>query len=238
MNASIKDYLHIALFFAVFFVGFISSAAAQSFANVQWNIDTSNSPRQDKSGSGRTPSTSGATNNQGNFRFEISTTNTSSTQRQEFLYERRSGYHRFSGEFRMDSRQPNFNRVSIAQTHDDQRGSAGVFSIYQVRRSGNSYVFGVQGDTTEARNGYSVFDTVTIELDRWYRLETRTFSSTRDGSFEVGQLFDSNGRLIWEETIFGGGEDRQYKKVGAYRLTNGSGRVIVDWRQMTFYNGQ
>jgi hypothetical protein len=238
MKASFKYYLHIALFFVVFSIDSISLVEAQSFANIQWNLDTNNSPRQDKSGSGRTPSTSGATNNQGTFRFEISTTNTSATQRQEFLYERRSGYHRFSGEFQIDSRQPDFNRVSIAQTHDNQTGSAGVFSIYQVRRSGNGYVFGVQGDTVEARNGYSVFDTVNIELDRWYRLETRTLSSTRDGSFEVGQLFDSNGRLVWEETIFGGGENQQYKKVGAYRLTNGSGRVIVDWRRMRFYTGQ
>ena len=238
MKMQSRYFVYITVLFAALFAHSTSMAFAQGFANIQWNIDTSNTPRQDKSGSGRTPSTSDATNNPGNFQFEISTTSTSGTQRQEFLYERRNGYHRFSGEFRIYSKQPNFDRVSVAQTHDDQTGSAGVFSIYQVRRNGGGYVFGIQGDTTEARNGYSVFDTVEFDLDRWYRLDTRTFSSTRDGSFEVAQLFDSNGRLIWEETIFGGGENRQYKKVGAYRLTNGFGRVIVDWRRMRFYTGQ
>lgn len=216
---------------------FVSSVTyAQSFNGVRWSVDRSNTPNQDRDGRGRTPSTSGATNNRGTFQFEISTTG-GGLQRQEFQFERRSGYHRFSGEFRISSRQPNFDRVSVAQTHDDQTGSEGVFSIYQVRRDGNGYVFGVQGDTREASNGYSTFDTVDIRLDRWYRLHTRTLSSTRDGSFEIGQLFDGS-RRIWQQTVRGGGEGEQYKKAGAYRLTGGSGRVIVDWRNMTFYTGR
>lgn len=214
-----------------------STASAQNFDGVRWDIDRSNTPQQDRDGSGRTPSTRNATNNQGDYQFEISTNRTSSLQRQEFQFERRSGYHRFSGEFRISSDRPDFDRVSVAQTHDDQTGSEGVFSIYQIRADGNNYVFGVQGDTREADNGYSRFDTVRFRLDRWYRLETRTLSSSRDGSFEIAELFEGN-RLIWTETIRGGGEDEQYKKAGAYRLTRGSGRVIVDWRDMTFYTGR
>ena len=220
----------------VMFVFCCNDAFAQNFNGVSWERDRSNTPQQDRGGRGRTPSTRGATNNQGLYTFEISTTREGDLQRQEFQFERRSGLHRFRGEFRIRSSQPNFDRVSVAQTHDDQTGSEGVFSIYQVRNSGGSYVFGVQGDTREASNGYSTFSTVDIRLDRWYRLETRTLSSSRDGSFEIAELYDGN-RRIWRETILGGGEDEQYKKVGAYRLTNGSGRVIVDWRDMRFYEG-
>ena len=146
--------------------------------------------------------------------------------------------HRFSGNFRISSEEPNFNRVSVAQTHDDQIFSQGVFSIYQVRQEEDGvYVFGVQGDTTEANNGYSRFDTLEIELDTWYRLHLRTSSINRDDTFEIAQLFDSNNQLIWQETVVGGGEDEQYRKVGAYRLRNGSGRVIVDWQNMIHYTG-
>ena len=141
----------------------ISIASAQ-FSGVRWSNDTSNVPEQDRDGNGRTPSTSGATNSRDTFRFEITTNSTSELQRQEFQFERRTGLHRFRGEFRIDSSQPNFDRVSVAQTHDDQTRSEGVFSIYQVRRDGNNYVFGVQGDTTEASNGYSTFDTVRINF--------------------------------------------------------------------------
>jgi len=217
----------------------ITSAFAQNFNNIEWTVDRSNTPSQDRDGSGSTPSTSNATNNQNEiYTFEISTTSTSSgLQRQEFQFERREDFHRFEGEFKIDSDQPNFDRVSLAQTHDDQTGSEGVFSIYQVRKDGNDYVFGVQGDTTEANNGYSTFDTVEIELDRWYRLETRTYSANRDDSFEIARLYEGN-TLIWTETIEGGGEGEQYKKVGAYRLTNGTGRVIVDWADLTFYTGE
>ena len=216
-----------------------TSVFAQNFNNIEWTVDRSNTPLQDRDGSGSTPSISNATNNQNEiYTFEISTTSTSSgLQRQEFQFERREDFHRFEGEFKIDSDQPNFDRVSLAQTHDDQTGSEGVFSIYQVRRDGNDYVFGVQGDTREANNGYSTFDTVEIELDRWYRLETRTYSANRNDSFEIARLYEGN-TLIWTETIEGGGEGEQYKKVGAYRLTNGTGRVIVDWTDLTFYTGE
>lgn len=216
----------------------VSTASAQ-FSGVNWSDDTSNVPEQDRDGSGRTPSTSGATNSRDTFRFEISTTSTSELQRQEFQFERRQGLHRFRGEFRIDSSQPNFDRVSVAQTHDDQTRSEGVFSIYQVRRDGNNYVFGVQGDTTEASNGYSTFDTVRINLDSWYRIDIRTESINRDDTVEVAVLRDvSTGQEIWRETVRGGGEDEQYRKVGAYRLTNGFGRVIVDWRNMRHSTGR
>lgn len=210
---------------------------AEDFDDVRWSRDRSNTPQQDRDGSGRTPSTRGATDDQGQFQFEISTNRTSTLQRQEFQFERRQGLHRFTGEFRISSARPDFDRVSVAQTHDDQTGSEGVFSIYQVRRDGDKYVFGVQGDTREASNGYSTFETVEIELDTWYRLRTSTSSVNRDDTVELAQLFRGS-REIWTETVEGGGENEQYKKAGAYRLTNGSGRVIVDWRDMIFENGR
>jgi len=214
-----------------------TSTSAQ-FANVDWSTDSSNTPHQDRDGSGSTPSTSGATNSQARFRFEISTTSTSNgLQRQEFQFERRKGLHRFRGDFRIRGNQPNFDRVSVAQTHDDQTGSEGVFSIYSVRREGNRYFFGVQGDTTEASNSYSNFDRVEIRLDRWYNLETRTESINRNDTRELAILRE-NGKEIWRERVNGGGEDEQYKKVGAYRLTGGSGRVIVEWDNMRFQKGE
>ena len=218
-----------------------TTAQAEDFDDVRWTTDTSNTPQQDRDGSGRTPSTRGATDNQGDFQFEISTTRTVTLQRQEFQFERRSGLHRFTGEFRISSDQPNFNRVSVAQTHDDQTGSVGVFAIYSVRQDGNSYEFGAQGDTTSAEgspdNGFSRIPTVEIELDTWYRFRSSTSSTTTDDTVEVAQLFEGNNE-IWTHTFTGGGEDLQYKKVGAYRLTGGSGRVIVDWRDMEFETGR
>ena len=220
-----------------------ATTQAEDFDDVRWSRDTSNTPQQDRDNQGRTPSTRGATDNQGNFQFEISTTQQVEDERyrQEFQFERRSGLHRFTGEFRISSQQPNFNRVSVAQTHDDQTGSVGVFTIYSVRKDGNSYEFGAQGDTTDEQgsreNGFSRIPTVDIELDTWYRLRTSTSSTTRDGTVETAQLFEGNNE-IWTHTFTGGGEDLQYKKAGAYRLTGGSGRVIVDWREMVLETGR
>ncbi len=236
MKKLIRTKSRLAVTFSVVSL-FMSSGAFAQFDDVRWSTDRSNTPEQDRDGNGRTPSTSGATDNRGTFSFEISTTSTSSLQRQEWQFERRSDLHRFRGEFRIDSSQPNFDRVSVHQTHDDQTGSEGVFSIYQIRREGDGYVFGVQGDTTEADNGYSTFSTVPIRVGRWYELETRTNSTSRNGTVEEAILRE-NGREIWSEIVRGGGEGEQYKKTGAYRLTNGSGRVIIDWREMQFWTGR
>ena len=77
--------------------------SAQSFSGVIWTVDTSNTPEQDKSGSGTTPSTSGATDNRGSYTFKISTSSTTGTQRQEFKYERRYGYNWMSGKFKLST---------------------------------------------------------------------------------------------------------------------------------------
>ncbi len=225
-----------------------ATTQAEDFDDVRWSVDRSNSPEQDKDGSGRTPSARGATNNQDNFRFEISTTRNVSGERyrQEFRFENRSGLHRFTGEFRISSAQPNFDRVSVAQTHDEQNGSVGVFSIYSVRRDGNNYVFGAQGDTSNEQgdrdsNSYSNVARQTrpveIELDTWYRFRTSTSSTTIDDTIETAELFRGS-RRIWTHTFEGGGQNVQYKKAGAYRLTGGSGRVIVDWREMVLETGR
>ncbi len=223
-------------------------AQAEDFDDVSWSRDRSNTPIQDRDNEGRTPSTRGATDNQGDFQFEISTTRIDPDEffRQEFRFENRSGLHRFTGEFRISSAQPNFNRVSVAQTHDQQNGSVGVFSIYSVRRDGNNYVFGAQGDTSSEQGDQSTnsfsnvsrqVSPVEIELDTWYRLRTSTSSTTVDGTIETAELFRGNSR-IWTHTFEGGGQNVQYKKAGAYRLTGGSGRVIVDWREMVLETGR
>ena len=216
-----------------------SSISYAQFDNVRWSRDKSNSPRQDKSGSGNTPSTSGATNNQGEFTFRISTSNSSSTQRQEWRFEDRSGYMHMTTEFKIDSGDDNFDKISIAQNHDKQTGSVGVFSIYQVRQSGNNLIFGVQGDTASSgvSNGYSTFSTENIDFDEWYRLRIRSFVD-EDDAIEVAELYDSSNRLLWTETIEYGGDDQGYYKIGAYRLTGGKGPVTVHFRNTKFWTGK
>ena len=214
---------------------FASSSFAQ-FSGVKWSRDNSNSPHQDRSGSGTTPSTSNATNNQGTYRFRISTSSTSGTQRQEWQFERRDGYVQMQTEFRISSSDNNFDKIGLVQNHDDQTGSEGVFSIYQVRKSGSNYVFGVQGDTTEASNGYSPFDTVRISLNKYYRLKLRTFIDGRNNSFEVAELYDGSKR-IWREEVEGGGDNEGYYKMGVYKLSGGKGPITVDFKNTRFWKG-
>ena len=53
------------LYLLLFAFAFLPEALveAQNFNGVRWNRDRNNSPRQDRDGSGRTPSTNNATNN-------------------------------------------------------------------------------------------------------------------------------------------------------------------------------
>lgn len=215
---------------------FTSSAHAQ-FSGVKWSRDNSNSPEQDKSGKGSTPSTRGVTNNQGTYQFKITTSSTSGTQRQEWKYERRKGYMQMQTEFRINSGTNKFDKIAVAQNHDDQNGREGVFSIYQVRKSGNDYVFGVQGDTTQASNGYSKFDTVKIKLGKYYRLKVRSYIAGRSNSVEVAELYDGSKR-IWKETIRGGGDSEGYYKIGVYKLSGGKGPVTADFKKTRFWSGR
>lgn len=237
MKNHINPKLAITLTMVISGLLFTSNTYAQ-LDGVEWTRDTENSPGQDKTGSGSTPSTSGATNNQGEFSFEISTSNTDPdiTQRQEWRFDNRSGFHRFRGQFTLDPSQDNFDKVSVVQTHDLQTGPEGVFSIYQVRQDGDGFVFGVQGDVEEADNSYDSNLTVPIRLGQTYEFEKQSSSTTRDGSIEVAILRE-NGNQIWTHTIVGGGQNIQYTKVGAYRLTGGTGRVSVEWSDMEFWNG-
>lgn len=218
----------------------VSSAYAGSFSDVSWERDYSNSPTQDKSGSGTTPSTSGATNSMDTYTFNISTSSTSGTQRQEWKYERRSGYMRMTFYFMINSDySDDFDRIGIAQNHDDQTGSEGVFSIYQVRKDGDKWVFGVQGDTTDADNGYSTFGTAEIELDTWYKLSVKSYVAGTDDSYERGTLQDYSGTTtLWEENIEGGGDVEGYYKLGAYKLTNGYGPISISYKSIKFWEGE
>lgn len=215
----------------------MSNTLAGSFNGVNWVRDYSNSPVQDKSGSGITPSTSGATNNLGTYTFKISSSSTSSTQRQEWKYERRAGYMKMDLFFQLDTSTSNFDKIGVAQNHDDGTGSSGVFSIYQVRKNGSNWVFGVQGDTTDASNSYSNFDTETISLGKWYRLVIRSYVA-ETGAFEIAQLRDgTTDELLWQEQVEGGGDSQGYYKVGAYKLTGGYGPIAINYKNITFYTG-
>jgi len=140
-------------------------------------------------------------------------------------------------DFRINSEQKDFNEVGIVQCHDDQTGSKGVFSIYQIRRSGTKYYFGVQGDTTQASNNYSDFEPVEIELDKWYGLHLQTYTKGQKSSSERGRLW-YDGEKIWDNTLTGGGDKESYYKLGAYRLGGGSGKVSVSFEGIRFYTGR
>jgi len=187
--------------------------------------------------SNSTPSTSGATNNKKTFTFKISTSSKSGTQRQEFKYERRKGFAQMQVEFRIDTKYKNFDKIALVQNHDDQTGSKGVFSIYQVRKSGSNYVFGVQGDTTEAKNSYSKFDTVKIKLGKYYRLKLRSYINGKNASVEVAELYDGSKR-IWREEVKGGGDTEGYYKMGVYKLSGGKGPVQASFKNTRFWTGK
>jgi len=215
---------------------FTSTSQAQ-FSGVKWTRDKSNSPEQDKSGSGSTPSTKGATNNQKRYTFKISTSSTSGTQRQEFKFERRKGYTQMQTEFRISTKTKKFDKIAVAQLHDDQTGSKGVFSIYQVRKCGSSWCFGVQGDTTEAKNSYSNFKTVKIKLGKYYRLKLRSYTAGKSKSVEVAELYDGSKR-IWKQTVKGGGDSEAYYKLGVYKLSGGKGPITADFKNTRFWKGK
>ena len=220
----------------VTFVSFSTPAYAQ-FSGVKWSKDTSNSPVQDKSGSGSTPSTSGATNNQGTYKFKISTSSSSSTQRQEWKFERRSGYTQMQTEFKINNSDTKFDKIGLVQNHDDQTGSKGVFTIYQVRKCGSNWVFGVQGDTTEASNSYSKFSTVKIKLNKYYRLKLRSYINGKSKTVEIAELYDGSKR-IWREEIKGGGDNESYYKMGVYRLSGGKGPISAQFKNTRFWKGK
>jgi len=212
---------------------------AQDFHDVLWSEDPSNTPVKDTSGTGQTPSASGARDNTGEYTFRISTSSTSSTQRQEWKYDRRSGLTRMQLKFKIDSAETNFDKIAVAQCHDDQSGSAGVFSIYQVRRKGERYVFGVQGDTTEANNDAGYFRMTEIQLDTWYCLDIKTNTAGVDGSYEYAELYDENRTsVLWSNLLEGGGDSESYYKFGAYRLTNGYGPVSVTFTDFILETGE
>ena len=234
-----RKMFNVQLFFVVMSMVSIcmSVPAYAQFSGVKWSNDTSNSPEQDRSGSGTTPSTNGATNNKGTFKFRISTSSTSGTQRQEWKYERRDGYMQMQTEFKISGSDKNFDKIALVQNHDDQTGSKGVFSIYQVRKSGSNWVFGVQGDTTQASNSYSKFSTVKIKLNKYYRLKLRSYINGKSNTVEVAELYDGSKR-IWREEVKGGGDDESYYKLGVYKLSGGKGPITAYFKNTRFWKGK
>ena len=221
---------------------FAPPANAQ-FDGIEWTSDKSNLPTQDKSGPGRTPPTKNVKVDKGPHRFRISSSKISDSkgkddkQRQEWKFERRSGFVKMETAFRISEKEKDFDRIALVQNHDDQTGSAGVFSIYHIRKSGNSYYFGVQGDTTEAENSYRNFSTVKIKLGKYYGLRLQSHINGRNESVEVAQLYES-GKEIWREEIRGGGDSQGYYKIGLYKLSRGSGKITAEFKNTRFWTGE
>jgi len=211
--------------------------AVAQFESVEWTIDKDNQPTQDKAGSGTTPSTKNVKVDEGPHRFRISTSKKDETQRQEWKFERRKGYVKMQTAFRISKDEKNFDRIALAQNHDDQTGSEGVFSIYQVRKRGNSFYFGVQGDTTEAKNSYRNFSTVKIKLGKYYGLRLQSYINGKNGSFELAQLYEG-GKEIWREEIKGGGDSEGYYKIGVYKLSDGKGKITAEFKSTKFWTGK
>lgn len=214
-----------------------TTASAQSFTGVKWSLDKSNTPSLNKSGLGIAPNAAGATNNKKPYTFRINSNSTDSIQRQEFKFERRTGFNWMSGKFKLNESLTKFDKISIAQTQDYNTSNSKVFSIYQIRKSGDGWVFGVQGDTVEAKNSYSQFENVEINLGEEYSISIKTNSQGLE-SYERARLYDGSGKKIWDQTIIGGGASEQYKKVGLSRLEGGNGPVQITWRDLKFYNGK
>jgi len=196
-----------------------------------WTLDTSNVPVKDLAGSGyaATPSTSTTAS----FDFGLSNnakSGSGSYQRGEWKYERRSGWNRLNGNFNISASQSSFDKISLAQTHDDSTGSGGVFTIYQIRKSSSSstgWEFGVQGDT------FSYVKMANISLGVTYNLDIVTNSS--GSATESAILSTSSGTVLATKSISGGGESLQYKKIGAYGLTGGYGPIKVTWSNVKLY---
>jgi len=234
-----KSYVKTRIFFVTVMLLFSASVTASqnNFNGVKWTVDTSNSPSQDKSGSGFTPSVIDATNSKASFTFKIVNDSKQSDERQEFKFERRKGYHWMSGKFKLSPKYKSFDKIVLAQTQDDRAGPADVFSVYHVRKSGNHYLFGVYGETKEEDNHFNPLNTVKITLGKEYSLSIKT-NTKGDSSYETARLYDNSGKKIWQHTIVGGGHRQQYKKVGVYRLPDGHGPVEVTWRRLKFYTGK
>jgi len=214
---------------------FASPGIAQ-FEDIEWSPDV-NLPTQDKDGSGTTPGTKNVKVEKGPHRFRISTSKKEDKQRQEWKFERRKGFVKMQTVFRISKKEKDFDRIALAQNHDDQTGSKGVFSIYQVRKSGKDYYFGVQGDTTEAKNSYSNFSTVKIKLGKYYGLRLQSHINGKNDSVEVAQLYEG-GEEIWTEEIKGGGDREGYYKIGVYKLSNGHGKITAEFKDTRFWTGK
>lgn len=211
-----------------------ANSSAQTFDSVSWTRDNSNTPTLDVTGCGSAPDVT--TDSSVTLSFELDGCDSDDTQRQEFLYERRTGIHAMVGSFYFTA--PDFEGgISIAQTHDDRTGSDGVFSIYQIRESDGIYYVMPQSDEST----YNDFDWVQVYPDTSYYMDIQTYSAG-DDSYERARLYQgtsASGSLIgdWQITDGSGDDEEQYKKIGAYQLTNSSGAITVVWSGVKFYTG-
>jgi len=215
---------------------FSAAAAAGSFNNISWTLENEdNLPETDASGCALKPSTSKSKV----FKFGLTGKSNciDGKQRDEFKYQRRTGYNRLIGYFTIDGTYPNFNKMGVAQTHDHSKSNIGVFSIYQVRKENDSYIFGVQGDSNYSNNGWSDYPQAKISLDTRYKLVIKTNGLSNGNSYEDATLYLDDEK-IWSSSIEVGGEQKQYKKIGAYQLTGGGGEFHVTWDSVKLYTGK
>lgn len=215
-----------------------TSVSAGSFDNIEWTLENSyNIAENDSSGCALEPEISTSSSESFTFGLTDDSDCNDGTQRDEFKYERRSGYNRIIAYFTIDGTYPDFNKMGIAQTHDDSTGDTGVFSIYQVREEDGAYIFGVQGDSNEDDNGWDDYDQVEISLDTTYKLVIKTNGLSDGDSYEDANLYLDDVK-VWSSSIEIGGEEEQYKKIGAYQLTGGEGEFHLTWESVKLYTGE
>jgi len=215
-----------------------ATATAGSFNDISWTLENEdNLPETDASGCALKPNTSTSTSKSFEFGLTDDSNCIDGKQRDEFKYQRRTGYNRLTGYFTIDGNYSNFDKMGVAQTHDHSTGDTGVFSIYQVRKENGSYIFGVQGDSNYSNNGWSDYPQVKISLDTRYKLVIKTNGLSNGNSYEDANLYLDDVK-IWSSSIEVGGEQKQYKKIGAYQLTGGEGEFHVKWDSVKLYTGK
>lgn len=218
--------------------GAATMATAQGFNGVAWSVDNDMRVHEaEEVGCGEVPDPDST----GPLTFSLAGCE-SGKQRQEFKYLRRGGFHRMKGDFIIDEGTTDFSAIAVAQTHDNGKGSEGVFTIYRITKRDGQLYFSAQGDYF---NHDEVEDQI-IYPGRAYRFVTTTYSDGAS-SYEYGELYE-RGRRIWELWTTDGGADlddesakdasKQYKKIGAYQLSEGYGAISVEWNNVEFFTGR
>lgn len=212
-------------------------AAENHFNGVKWTVDTSNEPSQRWVGGDRIVKVDSFSRSIEPFKFIMLNNEKAGDQQQEFQFEKRSGYHWMVGKFTINPLYKDFNNISLARTLNIVNQFETSFSTYFVRKSNNSYEFGLLGNNEIKGESDAQFESVKIDLAKEYTLSIKTHSEGQS-SYETARLYDNSGTRIWEKTTVANGAASQFRKIGVYKLPKGYGPIEVLWRDMKFYSGR